>query len=507
MIAAPVEFQISVSADLEKYRSLYFTEAQEQLAEIVSSLDALTDAPTDLSLVEAAFRATHTLKAMSATMGYTDLTRSAHALEDLLARVRNENQAPTQVTLRLLHNAAEELGTRLQSAETNALLAAIERPARDDSTAEFLTSPLAANVSVRQQDLNLLLELTAKLAVSSNYLERVASELHSSQADQAVRHQRELIRELRRLTWQLNMAPIGPLFDRYTRVVTELARQQNKSVRVVTQGADVELCHAMLDQLNEPLVHLLRNAITHGIELPAERTWAHKDTTGTITLRAQRDGDRVLIQVSDDGRGMDAGAILQAAFTQGLITREQRSAMKANDALRLILLPNFSMSHTVTSNAGRGIGMSAVQERLKLVGGQIEIRSELGRGSVFTLDVPRLVGLLEVELVRAGMRVYAIPTAQIANAQVWMPAEIAKRQAQDTGTLKQWRILDVESFQPVSKARLNAPAGVWLVELEEPNNVALCVDELLGKALLNYPFAVQPASIPILDPLTQLKGA
>jgi two-component system chemotaxis sensor kinase CheA len=353
-------------------------------------------------------------------------------------------------------------------------------------------------VRVHQQDLNLLLEIVAELAVSSNLLERAALQNKTAQTDVVVRNQRELVSQVRRLTWQLNMAPIGPVFDRYTRVLQELARQQNKTLRVVTQGVDVELCHAMLDALNEPFLHLLRNAVTHGVELPAERMWAQKDSVATITLRAQRNGDRVLIQVGDDGRGMDAGAILQAAYAQGFITREKRRSLNAQDALRLILLPNFSMSHTVTQNAGRGMGMSVVQERLNAVGGTIDIRSELGRGSIFTLDVPRLVGLIEVELVRKGTRVYAIPTSDIKEARVWLVFEIDQRLK--SGSLSKESILDVESLEAVNPTQLANPAGVSLVELTAPQGVAFCVDELLGKALLNYPFAVRAASIPILEP-------
>lgn len=491
-----------MSSDLEKYRSLYFAEAQVQLTALRRSLDALADAPKDRNELNTAFRIAHTLKAMSATMGYGELTRASHAIEDMLSRARNQNQELSDLALRLLHNATDELAARLQRAETGVVMQMVEAP--EDQVLPILTAPLAASVPVKQQDLNLLLELIAELAASSNQLEYAAFQSNAPHADAAIRNHRELVNQLRRLTWQLNMSPIGPFFDRYARVLNELARQQNKTVRVVIQGADVELCHAMLEALNEPLLHLLRNAITHGIELPAERTWADKEAAGVITLRAERIGDRVLIQVKDDGRGMDAGAILQAAIARGLVTREQRRKMNAQDALRLIMLPNFSMSRTVTSNAGRGIGMSVVQERLHRVGGALDIQSDLGKGTSFTLDVPQLVGLLETELVRKGARIFAIPTAQIASARVWLPAEIVKRQKESVVGLNEWRILDVETFQSVTKSQLSAPAGVCLVELHEPNGVALRVDELLGKALLNYPFAVRAASIPILDPAAML---
>ncbi len=199
---------------------------------------------------------------------------------------------------------------------------------------------------------------------------------------------------------------------------------------------------------------------------------------------------------------MDAGAILQAAYSRGLVSREKRRGMNARDALRLILLPNFSMSHTVTQNAGRGIGMSVVQERLQVVGGSVDIKTELGHGTTFTLDVPRLVGLIEVELVRTGAKVYAIPTAQIQETRVWLAAEIAKRVKR--GSLNKDNVLDVESLQPVHANALANPAGISLIELVAPRGGAFCVDELLGKALLNYPFAVRAASIPILDPAALL---
>lgn len=487
-----------MSLDLEKYRSLYFAEAQEQLAALNRHLDALADNPQDRGELNHAFRVAHTLKAMSATMGYGELTRAAHALEDLLARTRGQADPPGEISIRLLKNAAEEINVRLRRAETGAILqAAQETPPKETFTSTL--NYLASDVRVRQQDLNLLLEIVAELAVSSNLLEHAALQNKSVSTDAAVRNQRELVSQVRRLTWQLNMSPIGPVFDRYGRVLQELARQQNKTVRVVTHGTDVELCHAMLDELNEPLLHLLRNAVTHGVEMPAERTWVEKDAAATITLRAQRSGDRVLIQVGDDGRGMDAGAILQAAYAQGLVTREQRRSMNAQSALRLILLPNFSMSHTVTQNAGRGLGMSVVLERLQAVGGTIDIRTELGRGSVFTLDVPRLVGLIEVEVVRHGTNVFAIPTASIKETRVWLSPEIEKRIK--NGSLSPESVLDVQTLKPIPASRLASPAGVSLVELVEPPGVAFCVDELLGKALLNYPFAVRAAAIPILDPV------
>lgn len=491
---------------LDKYRSLYFSEAQQQLELIRQHLRELEAAPSDRASVEAAFRAAHTLKAMSATMGYQDLTRSAHALEDLLVRVRDDDELPSPLNIRLLVQAGDDVAQRLRRAEANALIAAADAALLEttDSTPRAPFTPLAANVRVRQQDLNRLLELVGQITVSSNYLERVVYEPPRPEVDPYLRIHRELLRELKRLTWQLNMSPVGTAFDRYARVSQELASQQNKQIRVTISGSDVELCHAMLDELHEPMLHILRNAVTHGLELPVERTYARKDAAGSISLSAERSGDRVRIKVSDDGRGLDAGALLQAAYTHGLISRERRGAMTPADAYRLIMLPNFSMTRTVTTLAGRGIGMSMVKQRLEAVGGRVEIESTLTQGTIFILDVPRLVGLIEVELVRLGRRVYGIATREVLAARVWSASELAKRLEAKDGSQQSLRVIDAGNLKQLQKAQLNSPAGQCLVELHQPAGVALRVDELLGTALLNYPFVVQPASIPLLDPVTLL---
>lgn len=491
---------------LDKYRSLYFGEAQQQLDLIQQHLRELEASPSERAPVDAAFRAAHTLKAMSATMGYQDLTRSAHALEDLLVRVRDDDEPPSALNIRLIVQSSDDVAQRLRRAEANALIAAADAALLEttDPAPRAPFTPLAANVRVRQQDLNRLLELVGQIAVSSNHLERAVHEPPRPDVDPYLRIHRELLRELKRLTWQLNMSPVGPAFDRYARVLQELASQQNKQVRVTTSGGDVELCHAVLDELHEPMLHLLRNAMTHGMELPVERTYAGKDAAGAIALSAERSGDRVRVKVADDGRGLDAGALLQAAYTQGLINREQRSTMTTADAYRLIMQPNFSMARTVTTQAGRGIGMSMVKQRLEAVGGRVEIESTLTKGTTFILEVPRLVGLIEVELVRLGRRVYGIATREVLAARVWSVSELTHRLEEKDGSQKSLRVIDAEHLKQLHKAQLNSPAGHCLVELHQPVGIALRVDELLGTALLNYPFVVQPASIPLLDPVTLL---
>ena len=286
-----------MSSDLEKYRSLYFTEAQAQLAAIHNSLDALADAPTDRNELNAAFRAAHTLKAMSATMGYGELTRASHSLEDLLARMKNQNETPTDLTIRLLRNAAEEINVRLRRAETTAVIAAVENRLKSHPLPIF-TSPLAANVRVRQQDLNLLLELVAELAASSNVLEYAASQSHAPQADTAVRNQRELVPRMRRLTWQLNMSPIGPVFDRYGRVLAELARQQNKTLprRHAGRGCGIVSHDARRVERAASCISCATRLRTAS-KCPPNGHGRKKTRRASSRCSAQRKGDRVLIQV------------------------------------------------------------------------------------------------------------------------------------------------------------------------------------------------------------------
>ena len=399
-----------MAIDLNKYREIYFSEANVQLDTIARNLDRLEQAPADRASLEAAFRAAHTLKGISATMGYDELTQAAHSLEDLLARLRDAADTPDPnrdagaLTVRLIRRAFDDLSNRIlrAQADSSRLLnvnvpAALAFGSADSRGTAGMKSP----VRVAQYDLNLLLDLVAELVVSSSELEEAAR--HNPGIAPLIAAQRQQLRALQTFAWQLNMAPLSTVFNRFPRMLQEIAREQGEDIRIEMEGGNIELCHAVLEDITEPLLHLLRNAIAHGIEPPPERKQAGKPSYGTIYLSATRAGERVRIEIRDDGRGLDAKQILKAAEEQGLITPEARATMSYADAFRLIMVPGFSLARAVTPIAGRGVGMSVVKARLEACGGKLEIRSGPGQGTSFTLDVPRLIDLVEVELGAAGV--------------------------------------------------------------------------------------------------------
>lgn len=485
-----------MAIDLNKYREIYFSEASVQLDTIARHLDRLEQAPADHESLEAAFRAAHTLKGISATMGYDELTQAAHSLEDLLTRLREAADTPDPnrdagaLTVRLIRRAFDDLSNRILrvQADSSRLLnmnvpAALALSSADSRGATGMKGP----VRVAPYDLNLLLDLVAELVASSSELAEAAR--HNPGIAPLIAAQRRQLRALQTFAWQLNMAPLSTVFNRFPRMLQEIAREQGEDIRIEIEGGNIELCHAVLEDITEPLLHLLRNAIAHGIEPPSERQQAGKPDYGTIYLTATRAGERVRIETRDDGRGLDAKQILDVALEQGLITPEARETMTDDEAFGLIMLPGFSLARAVTPIAGRGVGMSVVKARLEACGGRLEIRSKRGRGASFTLDVPRLIDLVEVELVRRGSRVYAVPSARVAGRRTVSASELAT--------------LGLSVFEPDTLAPPDATRATdelqTLVLLEKPRGAALRVDELLGKALLNASGTAPTSPIPILE--------
>jgi two-component system, chemotaxis family, sensor kinase CheA len=487
-----------VSFRIDGYRDLYFSEAQQQLAHVADALQRLEHARADPAVLEQAFRATHTLKGMSATMGYDEVTSAAHALEDLLQGVRERPAGATASNLYFLARSLESLR------ETIASQASQTAPSRGDGAPpneganghEHAPSGVPTIAHISTQELNQLNDLALRLLARAVKFAYGETDAHTRVSfSESLR----LVHELLDAARHLRMAPLGEVFERYPCMLRDLARVQGKEIRVVLVGAEIEIGRALSEELNEPLLHILRNAIVHGIESRAERAQAGKDPCGTIEMRARGEDNSLIIEVADDGRGLVAEHILQAAYAQGFVSVEERRTLSAEEALNLITLPGLSLARVVTPLAGRGVGMDVVKAKVEMLRGELAIQSEPGRGTTFTLRLPRTHGPIEVELARVGGQVYALPTARIEFQVTVSSDELTLWR---TGELPEvgraFHVLDLA-------ARLSAPhaaapaASYGLVALGCPPGVALCVEALLGRALWSQPAEGQSPPIPLLD--------
>lgn len=503
-----------MSIYLADYRDLYFSEAHEQLALVAKSLQRLERDPGDRAALEAAFRAAHTLKGMSATMGYDAVLVSAHGLEDLFQAAREYPQT-IRPAVHLLSRALDELDATLAATEAGEMPASarLERrgaselaqtaPAAD--TPPTSEAPAFARVSVEY--LNQLANLTTELVARGNYLKQAIATRAAIELAPQLQAQWRTLQELQGVAWALRMAPVGDVFNRYPPMLEQIAAEQGKYLRVAMEGEEIEVDRALLEELNEPLLHLVRNAAAHGIEPPAERLQMGKDPRGTIHLGARRTGAGVTFLVQDDGRGLDPERILQTAYEQQLISAEQRRNLSETEAFNLITLPGFTLAPAVTAVAGRGFGMNAVKAKVEVLHGTLCIFSELGRGATFSFYIPHPPREREVELVRVGENVYGVPAANIARLLTLSADQVAHVQRGESDQLKAGtRILDARALVSAADADTKPPAAdreYKLIVFDSQSDVALRVDEFLGKVLLSEPATGHAPAVPLLDPYSE----
>ncbi|QXE90153.1 chemotaxis protein CheA [Geomonas subterranea] len=219
--------------------------------------------------------------------------------------------------------------------------------------------------------------------------------------------------ELQMQVLKMRMLPVEKVFKKFPRIVRNLARDLGKEVDLVIYGEETELDRSVVDEIGDPLIHLIRNALDHGLETPDQRLAAGKDRTGTVVLSAAHEGNQIVISIKDDGRGIDPDRIARKALDKGLVTDEQVAAMGTREILDLIFLPGFSTKEQTTDLSGRGVGMDVVRTNIRKLNGIIEIKNELGHGSEFILKLPLTLAIIQSLLVEVEKEVYSIPLASV----------------------------------------------------------------------------------------------
>jgi len=298
-----------------------------------------------------------------------------------------------------------------------AVAPAAVRPAAAPAAApRALAKPLAEaeqTVRVDTKRLDAIVNLIGELVLSRNRLKTLRVRLRDEELDRAVSTLDIATARLQSAVMRTRMQPVGKVFSRFPKVARDVARNLSKEVELELVGAETELDRNLVEALADPLVHLVRNAIDHGIEMPELREAQGKPRNGHVRLSAQQEGDYVSIEVQDDGAGIDPEKLRAKAREKGLIDPEAAARLSSEECLHLVFLPGFSTKQEVTDISGRGVGMDVVQSRIRELSGQIQIQSELGRGSRFMIRVPLTLAILPTLLVQAGEDVYALPLARV----------------------------------------------------------------------------------------------
>lgn len=342
------------------------------------------------------------------------------------------------------------------------------------------------SVKVRTELLDYFLDTVGELLIATARIREVGKQLPENlrpPLDEGVDRLHALVKDLHDKVMTVRMTPIQIITDRLPRVARDIARKRGREVDLVITGAEIELDRAILDELADPLLHILRNCIDHGLESPEDRAAAGKKPAGRVLVAVRRDRDRVIVDVEDDGRGMDAEKLKSAAVARGLITQDSASRMSDREAFLLSCLPGVSTAKDISDISGRGVGMDAVKRSVENVGGALEIESEKGKGTRFTLRLPLTVAVVNLLLLRVGAEeVVGVPIGKVLGAIEFDPNELSESRGQKLLSHGN-SLVPVYSLGQLLGIPMSVRAGLRPYVLMETDGgrVALEVDRLLGQ--------------------------
>jgi two-component system chemotaxis sensor kinase CheA len=460
-----------MSDDVDEVIWEFLVESHEGLDRLDADLVDLETDPTDPDIVASIFRTMHTIKGTCGFLGFPRLEAVAHAGESLLGRLRDRSLvADRQIIDALLatadavrrqlhgieHDGAEPdddhaalrawLG-RLQEGHVAGQPAAllpfgshelarreaeraaavpVARPAGEHEPERASGGVADTSVRVDVELLDRLMDLIGELVLARNQIVRASQQQSDGALLAPTQRLNHVTSELQASVMKTRLQPIGSVVNRLPRVVRDLAVACGKQVRMQIEGAETEVDRSLLEAIKDPLVHLVRNAVDHGLEAPDDRVRAGKPAQGTLVLRAHHQRGKVLIELVDDGRGIAPGKVRDTAVARGIVSPAEAAVLSDEDAVALVFRPGFSTASTVTNISGRGVGMDVVRTNIEKVGGQIELRSEPGHGTAVRVEIPLTLAIIPALVVRCGTDRFALPQVQLCEL-VRIPAADPRR--------------------------------------------------------------------------------
>jgi two-component system chemotaxis sensor kinase CheA len=293
-----------------------------------------------------------------------------------------------------------------------------------EKTPDKTSDKSSDTIRVSQAKLDTFMNTVAELIISktmiSHIVERLEGEPLGATADDLVKELRkasiyldQVSKEIQASVLGIRMVPVKTIFTKFPRMLRDLAKGSGKKIELQMVGEDTEIDKSLIEELSDPLIHLIRNSADHGIELPEVRARAGKPETGTVVLRARHEGDSVLVEIEDDGKGIDPKVIRVKAVEKGIITAERAEQMSDEEAINLVFLPGFSTAQTVTDISGRGVGMDVVKSNVRKLNGSVSVSSAVGQGSIFTIKLPLTLAIIDALLMRVGGQVFALPGTSV----------------------------------------------------------------------------------------------
>jgi two-component system chemotaxis sensor kinase CheA len=337
-------------------------------------------------------------------------------------------------------------------------------------------------VRVETEKLDKLVNLVGELVVNRTSVVEQGKSGVQAELSSAVEQLDRITTDLQSAVMKLRMVPIKQVFDRLPRMVRDLSQEKGKKINLEVRGEETELDRSIVNQIGDPLVHLLRNAVDHGVESPAERVSAGKPEVAAIQLEARHEGSYVTIRVSDDGRGIDPGKVRAKALEKGIVNQLEAQRLSDEEAVRLIFDNGFSLAEQVTDISGRGVGMDAVRTVIESMNGSTEVKTAVGRGTNFYIRLPLTLAIIKALLVQAGGEIYALPIEAIRENLYVTPAEIKTIQKGKVITLRNevLPLLYLDEALGLPTSERDEVLSVVVVEASD-RKAGLVVDVLLGQ--------------------------
>lgn len=283
-----------------------------------------------------------------------------------------------------------------------------------------------ANRTIRVdiERLDFLMNLFSELLIDRVRLEQLASEIRKNELTETVEHMARVSSDLQNIVLKLRMVPVDTVFNRFPRMIRDVAKTLDKKVDLIITGAETELDRTVVDEIGDPLVHLLRNAVDHGLEPTSERIALGKPETGTIHLRAYHSGNHVFIEIEDNGRGINRDKVLGKAIQNGVVTQEQAARMTDKEVYMLLFASGFSTADKISDISGRGVGLDVVKTKIESLGGEVHVDSEFGKGSKWSVQLPLTLSIISAMLIRLHGEKYAIPLSSIVETAAIRPEQV-----------------------------------------------------------------------------------
>jgi two-component system chemotaxis sensor kinase CheA len=514
--------------DLAKYRTIFIEESTEHFAEISRALLELEKDPAATEAIDTVFRMAHSIKGMAASLEYAPIETLAHAIEDRMQEARSRGRIPESDDLSLLFGGLAELEAMLEAvvqdraleSAPDALLAELSRPAEADGAAppepakrraeksakrpakpeasaqssepagssggvELATPRPPPTVRVRTETLDRFLSTVGEVILNASQVRTRAAALPPTQSPElgeGLDRMDRVVGELQRSALELRTTRLLRIVEPLPRAARELAKRAGKQVEVEIEGAELEVDRSILDRLSDPLVHLIRNAVDHGIESPEARRAAGKPEVGHIAIEAVREKDDIRISVRDDGAGLDLAGVLARAVEAGVLHADLAEDLPPDAVAALVFEPGLSTARQVSEISGRGVGMDAVRATIESLGGGVELRSEPGRGTTTSLVVPITAAVQRVLILGLGEELVAFPISRVERI-LEVPAEAVERSGSDAFTLIEDElvpVIDLAGHVGLPAGEAAASASLLLTDIRG-ERVALATERIVGQ--------------------------